>query len=485
MTTGDEKKLIPASDLTRHDLLAMLACGETLELADGAAFAIEDEAVRKALSWFVGDPVGKRYLESAPARGNADMAGLVSWMEKGNLPAKPAVSAMADDNRLWSLMSLTVRQFGGLQPFCMPDGSDAPDISLDISRPLFLAQGPNGAGKSSLARVLTFLLTGKVASTPEFQHFADDGQVNTYEFDDGSKTPLPSVVPMPTQAQWQARQAKGLQPVTTSVTAVFKADDGTKRTICRRVKQVKTVFSTVLEADDAPVVGEFSAALGVSALAVELSALHMARLAHLELGEREPLADGIRALTGLREVAALAEVTAPKVKDYVGTTYAKSQRELAKAAEKTFEQQIDVLAESFKDAASPPMPSVPVGDGSTCKAQLAELATDLDGRASKVRVAVAVAAGGEEDKVELEGLDDGLVTATSLLTDQTLNSAGLAALTAAAAALSEEEVGAVGELLDRVVKRANDFAALHADELKTRRRRHHARIAAGLQEDGQ
>ncbi|MBI2240640.1 MAG: hypothetical protein HYU59_07535 [Magnetospirillum gryphiswaldense] len=485
MTIGNEKKLIPASDLTRDDLLAMLACGETLELADGVAFTIEDEAVRKALSWFLGDPVGKRYLESAPARGNGDMAGLVTWMETGKLPAKPAVSIMAGDTRLWSLVSLTVRQFGGLQPFCMPDGSDAPDILLDITCPLFLAQGPNGAGKSSLVRVLTFLLTGKVASTPEFQHFADTGQVNTYEFDDGSKTPLPSVVPMPTQAQWQARQAKGLQPVTTSVTAVFKADDGTKRTICRRVKQVKTVFSMVLEADDVPVVGEFSAALGVSALAVELSALHMARLAHLELGKREPLADGIRALTGLREVAALAEVTAPKVKDYVGTNYAKSQRELAKAAEKTFQQQIDVLAESFKDAAPPPMPSVPVGDGSACRGKLTELEKDLDGRASKVRVAVATAAGIEENKVELDGLDDDLIKATSLLTDETLNSAALAALTAAVAALSEEEVRTVGELLNRVTSRANDFAALHADELKTRRRRHHARIAAGLQEDGQ
>ncbi|MBF0326218.1 MAG: AAA family ATPase [Alphaproteobacteria bacterium] len=485
MTSGDKKKLISASDLTRDDLLAMLACGETLGLADGTAFTIEDETARKALSWFLGDPVGKRYLENAPTRGSGDMAGLVTWMEKGTLPAKPAVSTMAGDKRLWALVSLTVRQFGGLQPFCLADGSDAPDISLDISRPLFLAQGPNGAGKSSLARVLTFLLTGKVASTPEFQHFADAGQVNTYEFDDGSKAPLPSVVPMPTQPQWQARQAKGLPSVVTSVTAVFKADDGTKRTVCRRVKQVKTVFFTVLEADDVPVVGEFSAALGVSALAVELSALHMARLAHLELGKREPLADGIRALTGLREVAALAEVTAPKVKDYVGTNYAKSQRELAKAAEKTFQQQIDILAESFKDAVSPPMPSVPVGDGSACRGKLTELEKDLDGRASKVRVAVATAAGIEENKVELDGLDDDLIKATSLLTDQTLNSAGLAALAAAAAALSEEDVRVVGELLDRVVKRANDFAALNADELKTRRRRHHARIAAGLKEDEQ
>lgn len=485
MTTGDEKKLVPASGLTRDDLLAMLACGETLELADGTPFALEDDKARKALAWLLGDPVGKRYLENAPARGNGDMASLIPWMEKGKLPAKPSVVVLAGNKRLWTLVALTIRQFGGLQPFCQADGSDAGDITINISRPLFFAQGPNGAGKSSLARVLTFLLTGKVASTPEFQHFADATQINTYTFDDDSTVKLPTVVPMPTQAQWQARKAKGAPAVTTSVTAIFRANDGTECIICRKVQLVKNVFSTVLEKDGARVVGELPAALGVSALAVELSALHMARLAHLKLGEREPLAVGLRTLTGLREVAALAEVTAPTIKAYMGGTYAKNRRDDAATAAMNFEQQLAVLAQSFKDAAPPPMPPVPEGDGGACQAKLVELEKDLDDRTAKVRAAVAAAAGVEEDKVELDGLDDGLIKAAGLLSDATAKSAGLAEVVAALESLSEEEFGKVRDLLDHTVQRANAFAALLADELKTRRRRHHARIAAGLKEDQQ
>lgn len=484
MTSGDQKSNIQASGLTTDDLLALLACGETLELADGTSFVIEDEKARMALAWFLGDPVRKRYLAAAPERGNADMAGLVAWMEKGTIPAKPAVAVSADDKRVWTLVSLTIRQFGGLQPFCMPDGSDALDITLPISRPLFLAQGPNGAGKSSLARVLTFLLTGKVASTPDFQHFADAGQINTYDLADGSRIMLPTVVPMPTLPQWQARSGKG-EPVTTSVTAVFTADDGTETTICRKVVKERRGFSTVLEKDGTVFNGDFPAALGVSSLAVELSALHMARLAHLKLGERESLADGVRALTGLREVAGLAEKTAPKMKEYLGTTHARNQRTQADAAAANFRQQIAVLAEAFKDAAPPPLPPVPDGDGSACQSKLTELEKDLDERASKVRAAVAAAAGVEEDKVELNGLDDDLVRAIDLLSGSTPNSAGLAALVAAAENLSDEDVGNVHDAINRTVKRANDFAAFQAEELKTRRRRHHARIAAGLKEDGQ
>jgi len=489
MSIGDEKKRVPASGLTRDDLLAMLACGETLELADGTPFAIEEEETRLALAWFLGDSVGRRYFKTVPELGNADirghpeMAGLVAWARKGRLPEKPTVPTVAQNKRLWSLVSLTVRQFGGLQPFCQPDGSDAPDITIDISRPLFLARGPNGAGKSSLARVLTFLLTGKVASMPEFEYFADVGQINTYELADGSTIKLPTVVPMPTLAQWQARKAKGAPAVTTSVTAVFRANDGTECTICRKVEFVKNAFSMVLEKDGARVPGDIPSALEVTRLATELSALHMARLAHLKLGDRESLANGVRALTGLREVAALAEKTAPKMRDYLGTVYAKSRRGEAEIAAKNFEQQLAVLAQSFKDAAPPPMPPVPEGDGSKCQAKLAELEKDLEDRASKVRTAVAAAAGVAEDKVELDGLGDGLVKAADLLSDATVNSAGLAALVAATESLSDEEVGKVRDLLDGTVKRANAFAALQADELKTRRRRHHARIAGGLKED--
>ncbi|MBR9972911.1 S24/S26 family peptidase [Magnetospirillum sulfuroxidans] len=484
MTNGDKTPNIQASGLTTDDLLALLACGETLDLSNGTSFVIEDEKARMALAWFLGDPVGKRYLASPPEKGSVDMAGLVTWMAKGRLPAKPAVAVLADDQRVWSLVSLTIRQFGGLQPFCMPDGSDAPDIPILISRPLFLAQGPNGAGKSSLARVLTFLLTGKVSSTPDFEHFADAGQINDYTLDNGITLPLPSVVPMPTLAQYEARFGKA-EFVTTAVTALFEADDGTKTTICRKVVQGnKNVFSTILEKDGAVFDGHFATALGISPLAVDLSALHMARLAHLKLGQKESLADGVRALTGFREVAGLAEKTALKMKEYLGKTYQKTLKTAADKEAAGFKQQIAVLAEVFKDAASPPMPPVPDGNGSECQAKLAELEKDLDERASKVRAAVAAAAGVEEDKVELDGLDDDLVRVIDLLSAPTLDSAGLAALVAAAENLSDEDVDNVRGAIAETVKRANDFAALQAEELKIKRRRHHARIAAGLKEDG-
>ncbi|MBF0095320.1 MAG: AAA family ATPase, partial [Alphaproteobacteria bacterium] len=462
-----------ASGLTTHDLLAMLACGNAVELSDGTLFALDDEKARLALAFFLGDQTGRQYLATAPERGNADMARLAEWMETGTFPDRPVAVAANSKRRVWSLISVSVRQFGGLQPFCAENGTDAPDFTFSFTRPLFMAQGPNGAGKSSLARVLTFLLTGKVASSPEFQSFAEAQQINTYTLSDGTEVSLPSVVPMPTLAQWQARQAKGLTPVATSVTAVLKADDGEDITVRRTVVQVKNSFTTILEKNGVRVEGELAAMLGVPPLALELSALHMSRLAHLKLGHRESLADGVRALTGLREVAALAEKTAPKMRDYLGTTYATNQRKQAKTAVDNFALQIKVLKEAFSEAAPPPIPPEPAGDGSACQSAMSELKQDLEERTAKVRTAVATAAGVDEDKVELEGLDDKLAGAVGTLDRSTLNKGGLAALVTAMEGLSDEDIQRVRDLLNATVIRANDFAALQTDKLKIGRRRHY------------
>ncbi|MFV3077791.1 ATP-binding protein, partial [Niveispirillum fermenti] len=475
-----------AATLTAREFLETVVAGRPVRLADGSILHLEDQRQRHALQFFLDHRDGQNIYAKSFGKGSDDLArAITDWLDQPFQPPAVTNRARAGDKPRWKVTSIKVTQFGGLQPYCLADGSTPPPLVIEVERDIVLIRGQNGAGKSSIAKALTFALTGHIpcpASEP--QPF--ETLVNTYTLPDNETVTLPTIVPMPTDEQWRARTQAGRPPLETKVEVTLTNAAAQTVVVRREVIQAgKGGFTSRLSVDGKEVGSRtLDDILGVSRLGLELSVLHMARLPYIALGRPESLGKGVQELTGLRPIGDLAEVSVSKFAGFLKGTFTTNCRNKQKVAASDFEAKAGALAALFETSPSkPPAAALPVS-GNDCKASLDGIDEDLRRRTASVVAAVAKAAGIRVIDVALNGLDEKLVRARTNLTGGTPPRDALAAAIDRLAALGAATVDEVRKRVRALADRANEFARQHAEKSAFVRRRLYARVAAWLKEQG-
>ena len=486
---GDNARIADATRLTADETVSELIAGSTLRLADGSQFALPDLDARRALHFFFSDPKGKELYKQPPRAGSESIAAtILGFFDKPFSPTKVGATPAPALISKWQVQSLTIRQFGGLTPFCMEDGTDAQPVPLSFDRPLVAIYGKNGVGKTCLARAVSFLFTEAITSNNGSSlPFAEI--INTYSMDiDGAeqKIKLPTIVPMPTSKQWDARKAQLTVPrITTEVVASLVDQTGRKLKLSRTVVENGARFQSSLTADGTSK-GSVAEALGVSRLSLDLSAIHMSTLANLQLGQANGLARGVEELTGLRGLGTLANELAPRLSNYLEKTYVPHRERAMEQAVESFDRRAGDLLTYFANASTKPLlPSAPkeIDNGATCEASIKALAIDLEARSRNVRDAVAAAAGIPANEVELKNLNVTLQTSLVALAPSKLTASRLAACIKSFETIEDSNFTTVLDGISSLVERAANFAKVHLNKKVATRRRLYARIGAWLREE--
>lgn len=487
---SDQQNDNPASatDLTAEELLIHLVAGKKIVLANGDISELPNEKQRHLLQFFLDHEEGKKLYQNPFTRGNDNLANaILDWMHLPfNSPQIQRRPGAKTAPPRWAVRQVEIVQFGGLHPFCLPDGSTPRSLVLDVDRDIAAFQGVNGAGKSSIAKAITFALTGKVPQTAG-EPVAFETLLNDYTIPGQDSVRLPTVAPMPTAEQWKARNKSGCLTVETAVTVTF-VDSKNTQVAVRRTVETSGSGSRAKFASKVTVNGNVADsvenALGISSLAMELSVLHMARLPLIALGKPESLGDGVRALTGLRSIGTLAEVTVDKFANYLSTTYVKNKSGDLTTAAETFSKKADELAACFCDSPTQPPEALAPSEGDACKARLDDIGKELDNRSAVVRAEVAKAAGVKPDTVVLDGLDESLIKIQTTLTLDALRADPLAGLVNELATLDQTIVDDTRRQLAELAARANTFAKAHADKQTFVLRRLYALVGQWLKDQG-
>lgn len=481
-----------AATLTAQEFLEAVVAGWPVRLADGSSFQLEDPRQRHALQFFLGHRSGQDIFAKPFVRGSDDHAkAIMDWLDQPFQPPAVTNRARVGTKPCWTVARIEITQFGGLHPYCLADGRTPPPLIIEVERDVMLIRGQNGAGKSSIAKALTFALTGQIpCAASEPQSF--DALVNTYTLPNGDQIPLPTIVPMPTAEQWRARSQTGAPSIETrvEVTLIKKekkagAEEAEETVVIRRevTPSVKSQFSSSLSVNGKRT-QTLDDALGVSRLGLELSVLHMARLPYIALGRPESLGKGVQELTGLRPIGDLAETSAAKFANFLKTTFTTNRRKDLKETVSGFAAKASELAALFETSPSKPPAAVSPASGDTCKTSLDAIDKDLRRRTASVVAAVAKAAGVPDADVALDGLDETLVRARTILTSGTPSRESLVAVIDRLATLDAATVEKTRQRIQALADRANMFARRHAEKTAFVRRQLYARVAAWLKEQG-
>lgn len=495
------------TNLTAEQAVKALASGATLRLADGNDLPLADEDARKALRFFLKDRIGKGLWDNPPNRGSTDIAAaLFKWLDAPH--QNEVVSAKADEGAgpLWRVTRLSISNFGGLHPFWNGDGDAPPVLDIDFERDVTLIEGGNGSGKTSLAKAMTFCLTGQVcrSSGPPMSW---DRLRNDYllpmegivavEGDEEAEVPerpgvsLPSIVPMPTAEQWKRATEKG---ITVKVAVAVTLTDGTRTTTIQRSLSGnhKGKFSATLLADDAPIPsGSPAQHLGISELALELATVHLARLPFIRIGEADDLGKALAELTGLTPLGTVATQTAPLLARYLRGSFltgANGVRKLRDAKEKAFTDKAGSLAEIFAEtpaAKRPPAPQAPIAldGGEYCEEGLAALDKDLSEREAVLKARITAATGLDLEAVPLSLLEAHVTELSALLQPERLSAGPQGQLLADVEELSPDDLKATKGAIDAVLIRCRDYAARLAEGDRAIRRRLYGLVASWLPDE--
>lgn len=494
------------TNLTAELALKALVSGMTLRLADGNALSLENEDARKALRFFLKDPTGKRLWTNPPRAGSPDIASaLFKWLDT---PHQDEVfSAKGDDSPgpLWRVTRLSISNFGGLHPFWSGDGAAPPVLDIDFERDVTLIEGGNGSGKTSLAKAISFCLTGQVcrSSGPPmpWDELSNDyllplEEVTGSEADGDMEEPerpgvsLPSIVPMPTTEQWKRAKEKG---ITVEVAVAVTLTDGTRiTTIKRNISNRKGTFAATLLADDTPILsGSPAQHLGISELALQLSTVHLARLPFIRIGETDDLGKALAELTGLTPLGTAATRTAPLLAKYLRGSFltgANGVRKLRDAKEVLFSAKASTLTEVFAEtpaAKRPPIPPAPnvLDGGKKCEAELAVLEKNLSEREGALKARIFTATNLNLETVSLGQLETHVTELAALLLPEHMSTGPLAKLFSDLEALAPETLNTTKVAAEAILVRCHDYAARLAEGDRAIRRRLYGLVASWLPEE--
>lgn len=503
-----EKDAPPALEtLTAEQVTGLLSAGQAVQLSDSSEFRLYEEQQQKALRFFLRNRKGREVLAKAPRMvQRALVEELVGWLDQPHeAEAIPEVQS-GKSGGMWSIAEATIKNFGGLQPFCSEAGDDAEPLELDLGASVTVLQGQNGAGKSSLVRAICFGLTGKVPrSNAPPEHWSE--VTNQYVFPAGSgakeedaseeagcidddeveadapAVSLPTIVPMPTVEQWAARSAKSaaIQP---SVVLTFQNEDG-ERVSFERVVVVPMSGGKPKEfwlLDGQPCSEPLATHLGIPELALELSAVHLARLPFIRLGEPDDLARRLADLTGFAPLQALGTVTVPKIVKAVRTTQKRSAEKTMDGRAADFSAKGRELGEIFADEAADVRPSVPrqpekKDRGASCEADLKALEEALDEREAKLWERVAAVADVGEKRPKPKDVRDDMVRFLESLTPEKLLSGEAGRLVMALQGLSEDDLEAVDAAVESAERRLATYLRHHEQKELFVRQQLYKRVA--------
>lgn len=470
-----------ATRLTATEFLDAIVAGKTIKLADHTTFALADKRERHCLQFFLDDPAGKAIYLKPLEKGKEEVAiSLLNWLSTPFKAPAIAVGATTTSKAIWKITRVEITQFGGLHPYCLKDGSTPPPLVIDVDRDVVLIRGQNGSGKSSIAKALTFVLTEMIPCTSqEPLRFGHADLVNHYTLPDKSLIELPTIVPMPTDSQWQTAQ----NIIETKVQITVKSDAGKEIIIARSVRKAKKIETTLVV--DGKVSSErLENVLGISRLGLELSVLHMARLPFISFGKPEGLGKGVEELTGFRPIGQLAETSVATLSNYLTGAFTKKRENEQEDALKAFDTKAKQLAQVFEASPTKPPAAEPPGVGDECQKSLDAIAADLAQREATVKGAVAAAAGLDGSKMVLDGLPEKLVEARTVLQRWAGYRQTVAAAIQRLETIDATTIAEVREKVRALADRANSFAAQHADKKAFVRRRLYTLIGQWLKEHG-
>lgn len=489
------------TSLTAEQAVKALVSGVALRLADGHALSLTNEDARKALRFFLKDATGKRLWASPPRAGSVDIAtALFKWLDAPH--QEEVVTAKGDEGigPLWRVTRLSISNFGGLHPFWSGDGDAPSALDIDLERVVTLIEGGNGSGKTSLAKALTFCLTGQVcrSSGPPMpwdalsnNYFLPLEEAVGVEGDQDAEAPerqgvsLPSIVPMPTTEQWKRATEKGLA-VEVAV-AVTLTDGARTTTVKRSLSNRKGRFVATLMADGVPISSP-AQHLGISELALELATVHLARLPFIRIGEADDLGRALAELTGLMPLGTVATGTAPLLARYLRGSFltgANGVRKQRDAKEASFTAKAANLAEIFAEAAgakppSAPPPPSPQDGGKRCEDGLTALDKDLTEREKALKARIFAATGLDLEVVSLSQLESHVTELSALLLPERLSSGPQAQLLADLESLATEDLATTKAAINAILIRCRDYAARLADGDRAIRRRLYGLVASWL-----
>ncbi|WP_143273063.1 ATP-binding protein [Azospirillum palustre] len=473
-----------AATLTAREFLEAVVAGWPVQLANGDTFHLEDSQQRHALQFFLDHRVGQDIFAKPFGRGTEDLAkAIMDWLDQPFQPPAVTDRVRFGAKPRWTVIKIEITQFGGLHPYCLADGCTPPPLVIEVERDVVLIRGQNGAGKSSIAKALTFALTGHIpCASSEPQPF--ETLVNTYALPNGDEILLPTVVPMPTAEQWRARSQAGGAIIETRVEVTLTNAMGQVVVVRREVAPlVKGRFTSRLLVNG-KLTQALEDALEVSRLGLELSVLHMARLPYIVLGRPESLGKGVQELTEFRPINDLAEVSVAKFASFLKGTFTTNRRNDQKVTVSDFADKAGALTMLFEKSPSKPPAAASPTSGDKCKVSLDAIDNDLRRRTASVVAEVAKAAGVPETGVALDGLDEKLVRTRTTLTGGTPPRDSLAAVVGRLATIDAATVEEVRKQVQALADRANEFARQHAEKTAFVRRRLYARVAAWLKEQG-
>ncbi|CBS87294.1 AAA family ATPase [Azospirillum lipoferum] len=353
---------IDLSRLTPDQAIGALLAGRALLPGTGTPFALGDGA-RKALAFYAQE--ARRTLWDTTKREQVrerEIDDLLDALD-GPLPAGWAVDLPADGTRpRWHLVSASIGQFGGLHAHCDGNGQAPPELPLSTDGDILLLIGPNGAGKSQIAKALCWGLTGQVPRTHN-EPASFTTLVNRYTPPDAAAGTagfeLPTIVPIPGRSHLEG--CGGTPLLATSVTLNLEDDGGRRLTLRREIRRAGDGFESAVRivSDDGERTVGVAAALGVSELALESSALTMARLPFIRLDGPNALTRGVAELTGVAPLKRLGERAADGLARWLKEEYPKKQRNALKKFEPDFKRAATTLRSALEGVQPPLTVAIP------------------------------------------------------------------------------------------------------------------------------
>ncbi|MBC8270292.1 MAG: AAA family ATPase, partial [Rhodospirillaceae bacterium] len=282
---------------TLDSLLRELVSGRPVLVGDdGEQYAIENEATRSILDWFMED----KSRWTGQVRGDGEANAIVQASQ--NTPPTHSVvlsKTTAVSHPTYTVKKVRAYQFAGLHTY-----GSTEEVSFELSENLTLFEGKNGSGKTSLLNALIWCLTGKLLRSQQLPKLGEEVIDVMTEVEENGETKeviAKSVAVSPTPSRTTVvAHADTFIPINTWIEVTLADVDGNEQKFKRRTyldDKGKKLLSEI--PDFTP--------LGLQPNALEIGTVMPGMLPLIQIGTANDIGQAVAKLTGFNDLRDLAD----------------------------------------------------------------------------------------------------------------------------------------------------------------------------------
>jgi hypothetical protein len=461
---------------TVESVCADLTGGRSIGVGEGKTFALQSEASRAILAWYVKNR-GKwsSNVSIADAEATVDAA-------KAKLPPSTESTPTAvQRKRSLTLVKVEAHRFGGLHAYS-DGGRDPESFIFEPVKSITLLEGWNGSGKTSILNAIIWCLTGQQLRPQRKPEETDEEFTCRIQLNESSaptEHKLTAITPLPDK-RFPPNLSREKLPLDTWVELTFADQDGSLLPPIRR-KHTRTTKGAVVESP------ADIASLGLDPIAAKIGTTIPGILPFIQVGSVSEFGQAIAQLTGLAELVDLAR-HAGRVQQRIDKEFKKERREEIARQDEVFVQARNDLQGLINE--TPHLkPEIALPDpakGNKLEDEIGAITnhfTTGKTRALADAKQVLGSAFDPSNKPSRDSLEKSVFPALQQLSD--LSKLGSVARLASLGALTDTQIAIVETLVAELKDEARTLAELTTTPDLAKRRQLYARVAAWMKEQGE